>query len=62
MPQKAFLTSMKEFFGLHPGQTPMQFGREEIQKLSHEEKLEFHRMLVAATGWDVAEPQKPKET
>ena len=40
MSQIGFVKAMKDFFGLLPGQSVMQFGAE-LRALSHEEKLDF---------------------
>ncbi len=45
MPQSSFVKAMKDFFGLLPGQTVLEFGRE-LRALSHEEKVDFARVCA----------------
>jgi hypothetical protein len=58
MPQPGFVKAIKDYFGLLPGQTVIQFGAE-LRALSHEEKLDFARGLRSA-GIDCADPEQPK--
>jgi hypothetical protein len=58
MPQTGFVKAMKEFFGLLPGQSLLQFGAE-LKALSHEEKRDFAQGL-RSIGIDCADPDKPK--
>lgn len=46
---KTFISAMKEYFGILPGQTAMGFGKE-VQALSYEEKMDFHGMLNTQAG------------
>lgn len=57
MSQLGFMTAMKQFFGLHKGQTAMEFGKE-LGHLSYEEKVEFHQMLMGQ-GINCAPPMVP---
>jgi hypothetical protein len=41
-----FMMKCKEFFGLRPGQTAMEFGKE-LQQLTYEDKQEIHAQLNA---------------
>lgn len=45
---KSFTAAMKEFFGSKPGSTSILDFAAELKALSHEEKVEFHKMLVEA--------------
>lgn len=56
--QKPFAGVMKQYFGLLPGQSVMQFGTE-LKALSYNEKLEFHKMLTEQ-GINVALPSGSK--
>ncbi len=58
MPQIGFVKAMKDFFGLRPGQSTMQFGAE-LRELSHEEKLNFAQGL-RSIGIDCADPEQSK--
>ncbi len=58
MPRIGFVKAMKDFFGVPPGQTVLQFGAE-LKALSYDEKLDFANRLRAA-GIDCDEPEKPK--
>jgi len=61
MSQKiGFVKAMKDYFGLLPGQTVLQFGAE-LRALSHEEKLEFAKGL-RSLGINCADPDQPKAT
>jgi hypothetical protein len=55
MPQVGFVKAMKDFFGLLPGQSVIQFGAE-LRALSHEEKLDFAKGL-RSIGIDCADPE-----
>ena len=55
--KKAFTAAMKEYFGLLPGETIVQFAAE-LKALTYAEKLEFHSML-AAVGVDCVPPTAP---
>ena len=54
----SFMVAMKNYFGLKPDQRPMEFVAE-IRELTHEQKVEFHEMLVKA-GVQLTPPQPPK--
>ena len=54
MSQSSFVKAMKDFFGLLPGQSVMQFGAE-LKTLSDAEKHEFASAL-RASGIDCANP------
>ncbi len=56
MPQPSFVKAMKDYFGLLPGQTVLQFGRE-LRALSHEEKLGFAQGL-RSLGIACADPEQ----
>ena len=58
MPQIGFVKAMKDYFGLLPGQSVIQFGAE-LRALSYEEKLTFASGL-RAIGIDCADPEQPK--
>jgi hypothetical protein len=58
MPQASFVKAMKDFFGLLPGQTVLQFGAE-IRALSYEEKLDFVQGL-RSLGINCADPDQRK--
>ena len=58
MSQIGYVKAMKDYFGLLPGQTVMQFGVE-LKALTHEEKLDFARGL-RSTGIDCTDPEQPK--
>jgi hypothetical protein len=58
MPQVGFVKAMKDYFGLLPGQTVMQFGAE-LKALTHDDKLDFARGLHAI-GIDCAAPEQHK--
>ncbi len=58
MPQVGFVKAMKDFFGLLPGQSILQFGAE-LRALSHEEKLEFAQGL-RSLGIACADPDQPR--
>ncbi len=58
MPPTGFVKAMKDYFGLLPGQTVLQFGAE-LQALSYQEKLDFAIGLRAA-GVNCANPEPPK--
>ena len=58
MPQIGFIKAMKDYFGLLPGQTILQFGAE-LKALSYEEKLDFAQGL-RSIGIDCADPDRPK--
>jgi hypothetical protein len=57
MPQISFVKAMKDYFGLLPGPTILQFGAE-LRPLSHREKLDFASGL-RALGIPCAEPEQP---
>lgn len=42
---KSFMGTCRDFFGLHAGQTGLQFGKE-IQALTHADKVEIHEGLT----------------
>ena len=54
--KKSFTAAMKEYFGLQPGQSIMDFGKE-VAKLSYEEKVEFCEML-RSIGVNCSDPIK----
>jgi hypothetical protein len=58
MPQVGFVKAMKDYFGLRPGQTVMQFGAE-LKALSYEEKLDFAQGL-RSIGIDCAPPDQSR--
>jgi hypothetical protein len=58
MPPIGFVKAMKDYFGLRPGQTVLQFGAE-LRALSHEEKLDFANGF-RALGIHCADPEQPK--
>lgn len=58
MPRIGFVKAMKDFFGLLPGQSVIQFGQE-LKALSHEEKLDFANGL-RAIGINCADPDPVK--
>lgn len=58
MSKVGFVKAMKDFFGLLPGQTVLQFGAE-LKVLTYEEKLDFAKGL-RAIGIDCADPDQPK--
>jgi hypothetical protein len=58
MSQIVFVKAMKDFFGLRPGQTVVEFGAE-LRALTYEEKLEFANGL-RAIGINCADPEQPK--
>ena len=58
MPQIGFVKAMKDYFGLLPGQTILQFGAE-LKALSYEEKLDFAQGL-RSIGIDCADPDQSK--
>jgi hypothetical protein len=58
MPQIGFVKAMKDYFGLQPGQTILQFGAE-LKALSYDEKLDFAQSL-RSVGIDCADPDRPK--
>jgi hypothetical protein len=58
MPQTGFVKAMRDYFGLLPGQSLLQFGAE-LKALSYEEKLDFVQGL-RSVGIDCADPDKPK--
>ena len=58
MPQTGFVKAVKDYFGLLPGQTLLQFGAE-LKTLSYEEKLDIAKGL-RAHGIDCADPDRPK--
>jgi hypothetical protein len=58
MQQTSFVKAMKDYFGLLPGQTVLQFGAE-LKALSFEEKCEFANGL-RGVGINCAEPEQPR--
>jgi hypothetical protein len=58
MPQLGFVKAMKDYFGLLPDQSTIQFGAE-LRALSPEEKRDIARGLRSA-GIDCADPDQPK--
>lgn len=52
--QVSFLSGMKAFFGLKPGQTTLAFGKE-LKELSHEDKMYFAEGL-RKNGVNIADP------
>ena len=58
MPQVGFVKAMKDYFGLLPGQTVLQFGAE-LKALGHNEKLDFTQGL-RSIGIDCAAPEQHK--
>jgi len=58
MPQVGFVKAMKDYFGVLPGQSVIQFGRE-LKALSYEEKLDFAKGL-RSIGIDCSDPEQPK--
>lgn len=56
MPQVGFVKAMKDYFGLLPGQTVLQFGAE-LKALSFEEKCDFAQGL-RALAIDCANPEQ----
>jgi len=58
MPQIGFVKAMKDYFGLRPGQTILQFGAE-LKALTYDEKLDFAQGL-RSIGIDSADPDRPK--
>jgi hypothetical protein len=54
MQQIGSVKAMKDYFGLLPGQSVLQFGSE-LRALSHEEKLDFANGL-RSLGIDCADP------
>ncbi len=58
MPPVGFVKAMKDYFGLLPGQTILQFGAE-LKALSYAEKLDFAQGL-RALGINCADPEQPR--
>ena len=58
MPQVGFVRAMKDYFGLLPGQSIMQFGAD-LKTLSPEEKLDFAKGL-RSIGIDCADPDQSR--
>jgi hypothetical protein len=58
MPRTGFVKAVKEFFGLLPGQTLLQFGAE-LKALTYEDKQEIAQGL-RAIGIDCADPDQAK--
>ena len=58
MSQIGFVKAMKDYFGLLPGQTVLQFGAE-LRARSHEEKLDFAEGL-RSIGINCADPDQSK--
>ena len=58
MPKTGFVKAMKDYFGLLPGQTVIQFGAE-LRALSHDEKLDFV-LGLRAVGVDCSDSEQPK--
>jgi hypothetical protein len=58
MPQIGFIKAMKDYFGLLPGQTVVQFGAE-LKALTVADKLEFANGL-RSIGIDCADPVQSK--
>ena len=58
MNQTSFVKAMKDYFGLLPSQTVLQFGAE-LKALSHADKCDFANGL-RAIGIDCADPEQPK--
>jgi hypothetical protein len=56
MPQIGFVKAMKDFFGLRPGQTIMQFGAE-LRALTHQDKLDFAKEL-RSIGINCSDPDE----
>jgi hypothetical protein len=56
--QIGFVKAMKDYFGLLPGQTILQFGAE-LKALAYEEKLSFAQAL-RSIGVSCADPAQPK--
>ncbi len=54
----SFISALKDFFGFKPGQTLMEF-RDEINALTHKDKLEIHEGLNKL-GKNVAPPVEKK--
>lgn len=52
--QMSFVSGMKAFFGLKPGQTTLDFGKE-LKELSHEDKTYFAQRL-RDNGMNIADP------
>lgn len=52
--KKGFMVAAKEFFGLLPGQSPVQFGQE-LKTLSYEDKMEI-AAGIRKNGIDCADP------
>ena len=57
MTQSSFVKAMKDYFGLLPGQTVLQFGAE-LKALSYMDKCEFANGL-RALGIDCPDPEQP---
>ena len=51
MKKMGFITAIKDFFGLHPGQTLTQFGTE-VKALSEAER-DFFRAGLATVGYEI---------
>jgi hypothetical protein len=58
MPQIGFVKAMKDYFGLLPGQTILQFGAE-LRVFSYEDKLDCANGL-RSIGINCADPDQPK--
>jgi hypothetical protein len=58
MPKTGFVKAMKDYFGLLPGQSVMQFGAE-LRALSDQEKHDFAQGL-RSIGIDCTDPVPPK--
>lgn len=57
---QVFVSQMRNFFGLLPGQSLLDFGKE-IKALSFQEKLEFADMLNVA-GFPTQPPKPPSSS